>query len=388
MKFTNLFAINLEGEDKENFKRSMMKENILRAKLSAKLLIGFDSILVVVDIITSVLRVSSEFHFDHYLMMYMLMILSNITILLLISRSDDLENKSIGYINNCEKVMILYITVMMTWGSIISLMDQKLYGQLMVFMVNMIVCSVLYYVENEKIFIPYVISTSILLFCLPLFQSSTDILIGHYVNLIIFLIISLFCSRVLYHNYYNNFISKTLLRNANNKLQELSLVDELTGIPNRRSFNNYITFLSSCNLKHDAVISVIMIDIDFFKQYNDNYGHSAGDKIIKKVAHHINSIATAQMNFAARLGGEEFIYMANEVDKVNIRIIAEKIRTEIINLKLPHKYSKISEFISISLGTSTIRFNTGEDIFHCVELADKALYLAKSSNRNCVRSIH
>lgn len=316
------------------------------------------------------------------------MILVNISYLLIINKYNYLDNKPLVYLNNLEKIMIFYVTFFMSWGSIISLMDQKLYGQLIVFMVNMIACSVFYYFEAKKMLIPYIISTAILLLCLPFFQNSRDILIGHYVNLIIFLLISWFCSRILYHNYCSEFTNKVLLEKANNKLQELSLIDELTGIPNRRSFNNYITSMDDYNLKSGLVISIIMMDIDFFKQYNDNYGHTTGDKTLKSIAYQINSVVTHSMNFAARFGGEEFIYAAIGANEEEINRIAETIKTNIINLKIPHNYSKVSNYISLSLGTSTIVANSQKDIFDCIELADKALYLAKESGRNCVKSIN
>lgn len=388
MKISELIEFKIDDDQKENFKRIMLKDNLSRGKVTAKILLVLQSILTLINVITCVLKVDNRFEFSYYFIMYMLMILVNIVYLLIINKHNDLDNKPLSYLNNLEKVIIFYVTFFMSWGSIISLMDQKLYGQVIVFMVNMIACSSFYYFETKKMTIPYIISTAILLLSLPFFQPSKDILIGHYVNVSIFLLISWLSSRILYHSYCSNFTNKVLLEKANNQLEKLSLIDELTGIPNRRSFNNYITTAYTYHFKSDFMFSIIMMDLDCFKQYNDNYGHTAGDKILKSIAYQINSVATLSMNFAARFGGEEFIYAAIGADEKEINLIAETIKTNIMNLKIPHQYSKVSKYISLSLGTSTVIANSKEDIFHCIEFADKALYLAKKDGRNCVKSIN
>ncbi|MFL0198615.1 GGDEF domain-containing protein [Clostridium sp. WILCCON 0269] len=387
MKLKELIEFKIDGNESENFKKSIVGSNLYRGKLASKMLITFDLILCSIDVITYMLNVDDRFKFINYFIMYMLMIIVNVIFLVSINKYGNLDDKPSTYIDNWEKALMCYITFVISWGSAISLMDQKLYGHVIVFMVNMITCSVLYYLDSKKILIPYAISTSILVFLLPFFQKSKDVLIGHYVNLIIFLFISWLCSRILYYSYYSSFMNKTLLKKANDKLKRLNSIDELTQINNRRSFNDYISFEYNSNLKKDLLISVIMMDIDFFKQYNDNYGHNAGDKVLVSVAQEIDSVAAMYMNFAARFGGEEFIYVAIDTDEEQIMDIAQIIKTNITTLKIPHKCSQVSEYVSLSFGTSTVRITSKKDILYCMESADKALYYAKKSGRNCVKTL-
>lgn len=132
----------------------------------------------------------------------------------------------------------------------------------------------------------------------------------------------------------------------------------------------------------------MMVDIDYFKQFNDTYGHNEGDKIIKAVADQLKSIVGQTMDFAARWGGEEFIYLAFDMDAENIKKAAELLRRKIYELKIPHESSRIHNYISVSIGVSTIKVKRESDVSRGIELADKALYFAKESGRNCVRMLN
>lgn len=402
MKVTEFLKIKLDVNEDEEFKKSIVRDNIIRTKIFVKIVIGLEVVLSITDISSSLSKVDNRFQFNNYLFMYMLMILINVILLVYFNKLGNLSGKSIEHIKHIEKIILLYIIFMMLWGSIISLLDQKLYGQLMAFMVNVVACSVIYYMDTKKMVIPYLISSFVLFLGLPFFQKSSDILIGHYVNLLVFIVLSWVATRILYMNYYNDFMSKNQLSKeieeknkinkklieANKMLKELSLIDELTGIPNRRAFNNYIDFALEYTLKESSLISIIMIDIDWFKQYNDNYGHSSGDNVLKAVAKEIHSVARHSVDFAARFGGEEFIYAASNTEKFEIVKIAEKIRTKIEALNITHDYAGNKKILTVSIGTSTVTVNNPNDVQRSIELADQALYMAKENGRNCVESLN
>lgn len=178
------------------------------------------------------------------------------------------------------------------------------------------------------------------------------------------------------------------LRADNQKLETLSIRDGLTGISNRRHFNDHLEASLRSSFRSGKPLSLIMADIDHFKLYNDNYGHLAGDECLVKVARAIESNASRPFDLAARYGGEEFAVILPETDKKGAITVAEGIRKNIRQLALPHEYSKVSPFITLSLGVATIIPNPGEahTIEGLIEEADKALYRAKANGRDAIYS--
>lgn len=219
--------------------------------------------------------------------------------------------------------------------------------------------------------------------------------------LVIFSLFSWVASKIIYKNYCNGFKTKARLaseieknriineelKRANEELKELSFTDELTKIPNRRSFSNYLDFAYKHNLKRNSMISIIMIDIDHFKNYNDTLGHNQANKVLIEVAEIINSVCRNSNDHAARYGGDEFIFASLNTNEAEIIELSEVIRSKVKELRIPNNVLNNKGIISLSLGTSTIKVVTKEDIYRSIELADKALYAAKASGRDCVRSI-
>lgn len=218
--------------------------------------------------------------------------------------------------------------------------------------------------------------------------------------LIAFLFLSWTTSKILYENHCNGFRSKALLTkeiekskrvNAelmknNMELKKLSYTDQLTAIPNRRSFFDFIESEYECKLNKKTLISIIMIDIDHFKQHNDNLGHGAADKILIEVAKEINIASKSITGIAARYGGDEFIIASINSDDKQIGEIANAIRNRVHEISIPNNKLDNLKNISVSIGTSTVIVTAKDDIFKCIELADKALYEAKMNGRNCVKS--
>jgi diguanylate cyclase (GGDEF)-like protein/PAS domain S-box-containing protein len=171
------------------------------------------------------------------------------------------------------------------------------------------------------------------------------------------------------------------------RLRLLSTQDGLTGIANRRLFDRTIEVEWSRSVRNSLPISLIMIDIDFFKNYNDSLGHQAGDDALKKIA------VTMQQNFmrpgdlVARYGGEEFVALLPETSPNGAAMLAERLRKKIEALKIPHPDSKIGEFVTISLGVAHLIPRRGSRHDKLVSLADKTLYQAKREGRNRVVSM-
>lgn len=168
------------------------------------------------------------------------------------------------------------------------------------------------------------------------------------------------------------------LKNANKKLLEISSVDFLTNIPNRRYFFEVGNKSFHLAKREKHPLSIIYIDIDHFKSINDNYGHNIGDEILKLVSSKMNKLIR-KSDILARTGGEEFTILLNNTDKENAFILAEKLRTTIENSCYRDKEFEIQ--VTISLGISELQ-NDDEELDSIISRADKALYRAKNESRN------
>ena len=174
------------------------------------------------------------------------------------------------------------------------------------------------------------------------------------------------------------------LRDANYKLENLTICDGLTGISNRRHFDQYLETSWKSSMRSSKPLSLIMADIDYFKAYNDNYGHLKGDDCLVKVAKTMVSSINRPLDLVARYGGEEFAIILPETDMTGAAIVAEEIRKNIEALTITHEHSTIAPYITLSLGVATIIPPHSSSIEEFINRADKALYKAKSSGRNTV----
>jgi len=170
------------------------------------------------------------------------------------------------------------------------------------------------------------------------------------------------------------------------ELEELSFKDALTGIANRRMFDSIFEREWSSARRDGQPVSLILLDVDCFKEYNDHYGHVNGDECLKNVAQILNAVVSRPRDFVARYGGEEFVLVLAETTEESAYKIAEKCRSQILEDAIPHVKSRVSQVVTISAGVSTVipSSNIEKEVF--VQLVDGLLYRAKQSGRNCVVS--
>jgi len=175
------------------------------------------------------------------------------------------------------------------------------------------------------------------------------------------------------------------IETANLHLERLSRTDGLTNIANRRYFDeSLITEISKIS-RQNTTITLILCDIDYFKNYNDTYGHIAGDACLQQVANCINSSFNRSGDLVARYGGEEFVVLFSNIDKDTSLKLAENMRNNIADLKLEHCSSNVSKFITVSVGVTTVTPNKKTLSTSVIGNADKALYTAKDKGRNNVQ---
>ncbi len=162
--------------------------------------------------------------------------------------------------------------------------------------------------------------------------------------------------------------------------------DGLTGVPNRRRFDELFRREWRRGLQAHSFLSLVMLDIDHFKLFNDHYGHMAGDECLRTVARALQTSLSRPTDFVGRYGGEEFICILPDTNLDRALEEAEKMRTSICDLIIPHSYSNAAQYVTLSLGVATTVPNKADSPNRLIELADRMLYKAKAGGRNCVKS--
>ncbi|MHC6645161.1 sensor domain-containing diguanylate cyclase [Alteromonas sp. HB246098] len=183
------------------------------------------------------------------------------------------------------------------------------------------------------------------------------------------------------------------LLDANKQLERLANIDGLTGLANRRLFDATIKSDMERSKQNDIPISLLLIDVDYFKQYNDYYGHVAGDNVLKRVAETLSNSCLGNDDLVARYGGEEFAIILPNTDSNALECIAARILRNVSQLSIAHEKSKIKDILTVSIGMAC--FNSRQSTKHnsvekahynttsFIEDVDSALYRAKNSGRNC-----
>ena len=184
-------------------------------------------------------------------------------------------------------------------------------------------------------------------------------------------------------NYVAIFTDITESKNREHQLARLSIQDSLTGIANRRKFDHYLVEKWDILMDIQEPISLILLDLDFFKLYNDTYGHQAGDRCLIQVAEVLEK-SVRKMDLVARYGGEELAVVLPQCDMKKAEEIAENIRKNIELKQIQHKHSKVSNVVTVSIGVATLIPSEKWDSTSLINQADQALYKAKQKGKNRV----
>lgn len=168
------------------------------------------------------------------------------------------------------------------------------------------------------------------------------------------------------------------------ELEALSYKDGLTNVANRRMLDQVVAREWASAYRNQQPLSLIFADIDFFKEYNDHYGHIAGDDCLRRVAGALNAAAARPRDLLARFGGEEFVLLLPETDADAAMAVAERCLGSVLGEMIPHQYSRIGEYLTVSLGVGTIVPQEQDSPEEFFEKVDGLLYLAKQQGRNRV----
>lgn len=168
-------------------------------------------------------------------------------------------------------------------------------------------------------------------------------------------------------------------------LESVAHTDSLTAVSNRRSYDEYLPDMWNHCMRSGCSLSVLMMDIDHFKAYNDTYGHGSGDECLRQVAQTIDRSVKRSLEFFGRYGGEEFVAVLPDVDCESAMILAEQLRAEVQSLAIEHSASSVAPVVTISIGCASIIPTAAYLPASLTEAADSALYVAKKEGRNTVR---
>lgn len=174
------------------------------------------------------------------------------------------------------------------------------------------------------------------------------------------------------------------LQDARRQLAEQATIDEMTGLRNRRGVNIIINDELARMKRMQLPIAVIALDVDHFKTYNDNYGHPAGDQVLQRLANVMLEMTSRAGEFAARMGGEEFVLFYPTVNRMAAHELAEELRMKVLGLKIPHEKSLTAEYVTVSIGVVSCVPEWELEFDALLKVADDALYLSKTGGRNRV----
>ena len=181
--------------------------------------------------------------------------------------------------------------------------------------------------------------------------------------------------------------SQQRLMDTNLVLQRLMNSDGLTGLSNRRHFDEYLDLEWLRAQRDQTQMSLLFIDVDYFKSFNDELGHLAGDDLLRQVAVALRAGCARPADMAARYGGDEFVMLLPNTSAAGARVVAEKIREAVLALHVAHNSPTRGSIVTLSIGGATLTPTPGESSLLLLQLADEGLYCAKNQGRNRVRTL-
>ena len=359
--------------------------NIVKAKITAITFILLEVMMIVIHFIANKDTLFVAPHL-YYGSMYILMLFVMIAFLAVFTKLGTDVPKHIAGI---RYLGVFFVSFILMWCAGISLLDQLRSGQVIVYVVAIIAVAITPLMSPVTLLLTYLLIHTLFLIVMPYFQESTELLFINSVNTTTFVVMSWAIAYMRYKRAIEEFNNRQImlrkndaLQEANQRLEVLSRTDALTGVFNRLSFETRIKDEWNRCKRHSIELSLIAVDIDLFKEFNDNYGHPAGDSCIKQIAEVLMACAKRSSDMVARSGGEEFIILLPHLDGESALKLAERMRHGVEAVGVPHLYSGISDRVTISLGTNTIIPTDESSIEEFINDADKALYKAKK-RRNC-----
>ena len=301
-----------------------------------------------------------------------------------------LTNYYIKSINNHRRLFnktyiylltVIYFINLIFFGLYISVWADR--GNYAVGFMILLICSLILFSNSPILNICLTLTAAAVFIVSTVLLKTPEIYIIDIFNVIFTTIMSIFaCWRLTMQRFMSD-LSASKIENERNKYLEESTMDELTKLRNRRDFmQTFQRYLVNYRASDDY-LCVAIADIDFFKNYNDFYGHPKGDDCLRAIGEAFNRLKDTMGVYCARVGGEEFALLWFEKDIAHVNVVISRVTKLIYLLKIQHEKSSVSKYVTMSLGVYVEKCGSSTDTEEMYDLADKALYSAKGSGRNC-----
>lgn len=388
--------------------------NLNRLRLLLESILGLQLLTYFVLFIISSMGMIYKLQFQASHVLYFALLLFSIVEYILVIRQEELFVERVITTKFINRNLCVVIAFMTMWSAVLSvvLSDNAMVNN--VFLLSLMVTAFMFYIEKEAHGAIFILSVSVYIIGHILF-SDVPLSVMDYLNLVVFVTLSWVISRMNYQSYIgfhrnqciindknallhevnrdltNEVMAKQeitrALETANRTLKKISAIDDLTGVPNRRKLNEVVAYEWRRSQRERNDIAIFMIDIDNFKSYNDTYGHVKGDEILRKVATTLNQFSMRPTDFFGRYGGEEFTFIAINMDRENILHFANRMRAAIEGLKIDHEVDSQASYLTISIGATISKPYCVDTIDHAFDRADIALYSCKKEGRNTMRFV-
>ncbi len=376
--------LSLTPEMKQEFYKSLAKRCIIICKIILPAIMLFQAYNMVHMAFFRKNGLSTTPHQVYFLLYVVLFFISLIGFIGLLCWSKKIEKHA----NTILNLQFVYAFIICLWGACVTLYDQRVTENVSVYLVMVMSIAMLTILKLWQIFIIFPACQVFLIAFFPTFQPEPTNNAGNFINTTVFAIMAVLISCNNYlsakHSFYNN----SLLQEKNNsielmnqKLQTLAITDSLSGLYNRRFLDDIFPKIWSSCVNSQVMLAVIMIDIDNFKRYNDNFGHQAGDRCIFSIAQLIQNFLKDENSYAFRYGGEEFAIILPGTSEEKALETAQCLCTSVRN----YRCGKGEYAATISAGVYCGMPNALTVSREFFALADRALYQAKKNGKNQVQ---
>lgn len=378
----NLFrSKSIDFANDQQITTEITKINYIRLKFISLFSIVYFTLNFFINFHSHFISKTDTSSFILYSIPYSIAFFINLAILVILNKPNLALSKKIH-----PYIVDSYFLLMIFLSTVISIFDLIYYDHLIVFLAYFILCTSILIMPIKKTVFPISISFIVLLFTLLVINNWT---FSNEFNFSLLVILSFIIFGLSYYNYdtiYTSLMQHHLLvieqeksTRLTKKLREVAHTDELTKLANRHGYYEYIE-----KLEKDLPfrLTTMILDIDYFKKYNDLYGHHMGDLALKKVANALHVISIPEERYSVRWGGEEFLILLKNHTDEEVQEVYEKFTHFIKQLQIEHAASPLSKTLTFSVGSNTGIIHSIEDVENSLRLADEALYQIKRTTKN------